>query len=85
MKLRPVADNLPIQQALAYIQSVGTPPEVAEKIASERAEIQERVGNFRAHQEKMRLERDEYFKVVMAKVRAASGPRHGSNGKPLAE
>jgi hypothetical protein len=41
MKLRSVADNLPIQQALAYIQTVGT-----------RTEVHERVGNFRAHQEK---------------------------------
>jgi|SRR6267142_5567347 hypothetical protein len=38
-----------------------------------RAEMQARVANFRAHQERFNREREEYFSATLAKVRAALG------------
>jgi hypothetical protein len=36
-----------------------------------RTEIQNRISNFRAHQERFHRERDEYFMTTLAKARAA--------------
>ena len=54
------------------------PPEgipVARTIVSGdlRTEMQARVANFRAHQERFHREREEYFSTTLAKVRAALG------------
>jgi hypothetical protein len=38
-----------------------------------RTEMQARVANFRAHQERFHREREEYFSTTLAKVRAALG------------
>jgi len=38
-----------------------------------RTEMQARVANFRAHQERFHREREEYFNTTLAKVRAALG------------
>jgi hypothetical protein len=41
-----------------------------ERLDAERAVIQTRVANFRAHQERFQREREGYFAATMAKVRA---------------
>jgi hypothetical protein len=46
-----------------------------------RTEIQNRVANFRAHQERFHRERDEYFSVTLAKARA--GTREDPASPPL--
>jgi flagellar biosynthesis/type III secretory pathway protein FliH len=42
-------------------------------MASERAEIEKRVANFKAHQQKFQREREEHYNAVFAKTRAAPG------------
>jgi hypothetical protein len=46
-----------------------------------RTEIQHRVANFRAHQERFHREREEYFSTTLAKARAALG--EDSTSPPL--
>ncbi len=53
--------NIPVQVARA-----GLPGEF-------RSEIQSRVANFRAHQQRFHREREEYFSTTLAKARAAIG------------
>src|SRR5476649_556207 len=50
---------------------------------SERDEILQRVSNFRAHQQKMALEREDYYLRTKAKMLAAIDPNPAS-GKNLA-
>jgi hypothetical protein len=45
-----------------------------------RAEIQARLANFRAHQERFRREREQYFSATLAKVRA---PRSETQPRPI--
>jgi hypothetical protein len=42
-------------------------------MASERAEIERRVANFKAHQQKFQREREEHYNAVFAKTRVTPG------------
>jgi hypothetical protein len=48
-------------------------PAAAGFMASERAEIERRVANFRARQQKFQRERDEHYHAVFSKTRASLG------------
>jgi hypothetical protein len=50
---------------------------------SERDQIQQRVNDFRAHQEKMKREREDYYSQVKARM-TASATLLGLNKNPLA-
>lgn len=56
-----------IEHTLAIAQQVR-----AQNVASERTEIQRRVASFRANQERLRLERENYYQSVWAKVAPSS-------------
>ena len=57
------------EQALADT-SKPTPPTPTVRPASERDEIRQRVNNFKAHQEKMAREREDYYLQVKARMLA---------------
>jgi hypothetical protein len=57
------------EQALADT-SKPIPPSITIMPASERDEIRQRVNNFRAHQEKMAREREDYYLQVKARMLA---------------
>jgi hypothetical protein len=42
-------------------------------MASERAEIERRVANFKAHQQKFQREREEHYDAIFSKTRATPG------------
>jgi hypothetical protein len=70
---QPIAD-LPValrmaEQALANT-SKPIQPSIAMTPASERDEIRQRVSNFKAHQEKMAREREDYYLQVKARMLA---------------
>ncbi|HWN79745.1 MAG TPA: hypothetical protein VNN81_18070 [Bradyrhizobium sp.] len=70
---QPVAD-LPValrmaEQALADT-SKPIQPSITITLASERDEIRQRVSNFKAHQEKMAREREDYYLQVKARMLA---------------
>jgi hypothetical protein len=44
-------------------------------MASERAEIERRVANFKAHQQKFQREREEHYNAIFAKTRVTPGNR----------
>ncbi len=48
-------------------------PVVAGSMASERAEIERRVANFKAHQQKFQREREEHYRAVFSKTRSGPG------------
>jgi hypothetical protein len=69
---QPIAD-LPValrvaEQALASTSKPIQPPITT--LASERDEIRQRVSNFKAHQEKMAREREDYYLQVKARMLA---------------
>jgi hypothetical protein len=52
-----------------------------QRLGSERADIARRVANFRAHQAKLKQERDEYYTSVRARITRVLGnsqPRNSS-------
>jgi hypothetical protein len=68
---QPIAD-LPValrmaEQALADTSKPIQPP-VSFALASERDEIRQRVSNFKAHQQKMAREREDYYLQVKARM-----------------
>jgi hypothetical protein len=70
---QPIAD-LPValrmaEQALADTSKPIQPP-ITLTLASERDEIRQRVSNFKAHQEKMAREREDYYLQVKARMLA---------------
>jgi len=70
---RPIPD-LPVairtaEQALADT-SRPIPPAPTVRPASERDEIQQRVNNFKAHQQKMTREREDYYSQIKARMLA---------------
>jgi len=75
VKHRPV-QNVPIalttaEQALSDTPKTVPPPTVLAPIvlpASERDEIRKRISNFKAHQEKIAREREEYYQQVKARM-----------------
>jgi hypothetical protein len=58
----------PVPQAIAAVQ---TPRAIVQ--GDYRNEIQSRVANFRAHQERFNREREDYFNATFAKARALTG------------
>jgi hypothetical protein len=48
-------------------------PAALDFMASERAEIQKRVANFKAHQQKFQRAREEHYDAVFSKTRATPG------------
>ena len=71
---QPIAD-LPValrmaEQALADTSKPIQPP-VSFALASERDEIRQRVSNFKAHQQKMAREREDYYLQVKARMLAS--------------
>jgi len=72
VKRRQRIPHLPValraaEQALADT-SKPVPPSITTMPASERDEIRQRVNNFRAHQEKMAREREDYYLQVKARM-----------------
>jgi hypothetical protein len=64
---RSLADTSQPISPLATIEPMVLP-------ASERDEIQQRVGRFKAHQEKLAREREEYYLKMKARMMAAPDP-----------
>jgi hypothetical protein len=61
-------------QASKNLQAPNTPQVSRVTVGSEfRAEMQARVANFRAHQERFHRDRDQYYSATYAKLRAAIG------------
>ncbi len=58
------------EQALADTSKPIQPP-ISLTLASERDEIRQRVSNFKAHQEKMAREREDYYLQVKARMLAS--------------
>jgi hypothetical protein len=54
-------------------KSVGLAPIALAPMASERAEIERRVANFKAHQQKFQRAREEHYDAIFAKTRATPG------------
>ena len=61
------------EQALADTSKSVTPPATLSPV-SERDEIRQRVKNFKAHQEKMAREREDYYLQMKAKMLAPVDP-----------
>jgi hypothetical protein len=60
----PASDPL-IEQVLATLQQARV-----HRLSSERAEIASRIANFRAHQERFRLERDAFYQSARERMRS---------------
>ncbi len=61
-----------LESSIASVEQVlGTERQRPQPASSERKAIQQRVANFRAHQQKLQNEREEYFMRTMAQARAA--------------
>ncbi len=96
VKRRQSIPELPVafraaEQALADTSKPTPPPITITPTvwpASERDEIRQRVSNFKAHQEKVTREREEYYLQVKARMLApvptASLPTHNSAGFSIA-
>jgi hypothetical protein len=82
VKRRQPIPDLPVgmrtaEQVLAYTSKpIPRPTAIAPTVlpASERDEIRQRVNNFKAHQEKMAREREDYYLQVKAKMLALVDP-----------
>ena len=69
---RPVrAEPLPKPESSKPVEAAK--PIAVASMASERAEIERRVANFKAHQQKFQREREEHYDAVLAKARATPG------------
>jgi hypothetical protein len=62
------ADDRPVEETLAALQMARVPND---RVNAERAEIASRVANFRAHQERFKLERDAFYRATRAKIHSA--------------
>jgi hypothetical protein len=82
-KREPIPDLSTVEQALADTSK----PDLSRAVmpivrpTSERDEIRQRISNFKAHQEKMAREREDYYLQVKAKMLAPVDPRPSQLGQ----
>ncbi len=64
----------PVERSLADVPASSNIRVARPDVPSDfRAEIQASVANFRAHQERFRRDRDEYYRATFAKIRTVTG------------